>query len=395
MPNYNFDQVIERRGSDSAKWLRYSEDILPLWVADMDFVSPPEVIQALHERVDHGVFGYGSDPAVLRDLICERLQVRYEWTVDPEAIVFLPGLVAGFNVAARAIGERGDGVLICTPVYHPFLHAPANQRRILQNAPLVSSRSSAGGLETIHYEMDLDAFDGAITPQTRLHILCNPHNPVGRAFSQSELEALAAKCLEHDLVICSDEIHCDLLLGNTKHIPIAGLDPEIARRTITLMAPSKTYTMPGLACSHAVITDPELRRQFRQASAGIVPHVNLLGYVASLAAYSQCDEWERQLLDYLTANRDFLLQYLRDNLPAIAATVAEATYLAWLDCRNLGLPVNPQEFFVQEARVAFNEGETFGKGGEGFVRLNFGCPRTTLQMGLDRMKSSLATIGTR
>ena len=348
MPNFDFDQLIDRRGSDSSKWSRYPGDVLPLWVADMDFLSPPEVIQALHERIDHGIFGYGCDPIQFRELICQRLLTRYEWRVDPEAIVFLPGLVAGFNVAVRAVGDRGDATLVCTPVYHPFLHAPANQCRTLQNAPLASSRTRNDGFETIYYELDMEAFEHAITPRTRLHMLCNPHNPVGRAYGRAELETLAAKCLEHDLVICSDEIHCDLLLGAAEHIPIASLDPEIARNTITLMAPSKTYNMPGLACSHAVITNPELRSQFQHASAGIVPHGNLLGYVAAQAAYSRCADWERQLLAYLTANRDFLLQYLRDNLPSIAATVPEATYLGWLDCNRLNLPAEPQGFFVDQ-----------------------------------------------
>jgi cysteine-S-conjugate beta-lyase len=392
MPRYDFDQIVDRSGSDSGKWSRYSADVLPLWVADMDFLSPPEVIEALHRRIDHGVFGYGSDPVELRELICERLLRRYNWEIAPHDIIFMPGLVSGFNIAARAIGDRGDGVLICTPVYHPFLHAPANQHRLLQNAPLASSRSKLDGLETIDYEMDLDAIEDAITERTRLHILCNPHNPVGRAYTRAELESLATTCLSHDVIICSDEIHCDLLLGETQHVPIASLHPEIARRTITLMAPSKTYNLPGLACSYAVITDPDLRAQFQSASAGIVPHVNLLGYVAAITAYSSCDEWERRLRDYLTANRDYLLGYLRDNLPSIAATVPEATFLGWLDCGALDLPGNPQEFFLEEARVAFNEGATFGEGGEGFVRFNFGCPRATVQLGLDRMAESLAVL---
>lgn len=395
MPTYDFDQPIDRRGSDSAKWSRFPEDVLPLWVADMDFRSPPEILDALHERVDHGVFGYGQDPTELRELICARMQERYGWTVTTEDIVFLPGLVAGFNIAARAYGVRGDGVLICTPVYFPFLRAPENQYRTLQNAPLASSRSIEDGAPTIHYEMDLDAIERAITPQTRVHILCNPHNPVGRAYTRGELEALAAKCLEHDVVICSDEIHCDLLLDDAKHIPIASLAPEIAHKTITLMAPSKTYNLPGLACSFAIITNPELRAQYERASAGIVPHVNLLGYVAAKAAYAECAEWERQLMDYLSANCDYLLQYVWEHFPGMAVTVPEATFLAWLDCNYLDLPIPPQQFFLDESRIAFNDGATFGQGGEGFVRFNFGCPRATVQLGLERMEAALAKAGCR
>ena len=389
MPTYDFDKVVNRLGTDSGKWLRYPEDVLPLWVADMDFMSPPEVVSALHERIDHGVFGYGCDPVELRGLIVQRMQDRYNWAIAENDIVFLPGLVSGFNIAARAIGQRGDGVMVCTPVYFPFLTAPANQHRQLRNAPLTVSRRIVDGLETLYYEMDMDAMDRAINADTRLHILCNPHNPVGRAFTRSELETLASKCLENEVIICSDEIHCDLLLGDTRHIPIASLDSEIADNAITLMAPSKTFNLPGLACSFAIITNPELRAKYERASAGIVPHVNVLGITAATAAYGQCADWERQLCDYLESNRDFLVEYVRERLPGVAITIPEATYLAWLGLGKLDLPAEPQEYLLNVAKVACNEGATFGKGGEGFVRVNFGCPRVTLQEGLDRIGEAL------
>ena len=393
MPTYNFDQVIERRGSDSAKWGYYPADVLPMWVADMDFLAPPEVMEAVHERIDHGVFGYGMDPIELRELICQRVQTKYDWTISPEDIVFLPGLVAGVNVAARAIGQRGDGILISTPVYYPFLSTPENQYRVLQNAPLASSRSAVDGLETLYYEMDMDAFESAITPTTQLHILCNPHNPVGRAFTEDELIAVAEQCIENDIIICSDEIHCDLVMGDAKHIPMASLDPEIAKRTITLMAPSKTYNLPGLACSYAIVTDPDLRAQFQRASAGIVPHVGLMGFAATTAAYKYGAEWESQLMDYLEGNRDYIVNYVRENIPGMAVTVPEATYLGWMDCNGLGLPGSPQEFFIDEAKVALNEGATFGQGGESFVRFNFGCPRSTIEQGLEQMSAAIAKLG--
>lgn len=389
MTHFDFDQLVNRRGSDSGKWSRYDEDILPLWVADMDFKAPPEVVQTLHERIDHGVFGYGCDPVELRGLIRQRMLDRYNWTIGEKDIIFLPGLVSGFNIATRAIGERGDEVMVSTPVYFPFLTAPANQYRKLRNAPLAASTDTLNGLQTIRYELDMDAIDRAVSPRTRLHILCNPHNPVGRAFTRAELETLAAKCLENGLIICSDEIHCDLLLDDTKHIPIASIDPEIGRNTITLMAPSKTYNLPGLGCSFAIITNPVLRAQYERAQAGIVPHVNVLGIVAATAAYGQCAEWEQQLCEYLTGNRDFLLDYLSAHLPDVVATVPEATYLGWLDFRAYGLPGNPQDFFLSEAKIACNDGESFGKGGEGFLRFNFGCPRSTVQIGLDRMAEAI------
>jgi len=392
MTHYDFDVLIDRRNSDSGKWTRYGADVLPLWVADMDFRCPQPAIDALHARVEHGIFGYGGDPTGLRELFCAHLAANYDWRVSPDAIVFLPGLVTGINVAARAVGAPGDGALVCTPVYGPFMSAVDLQGRTLRNAPLTYVRSRQEDLETLRYEMDFDAIECAITDDTRLHILCNPHNPVGRAFTRAELEELAGACLRHDLVICSDEIHCDLLLDGAKHIPIAALDPEVASRTITLMAPSKTYNLPGLGCSMAIIPDPELRKQFERAALGIVPHVNILGLVAAQAAYAEGGEWLEELLKYLTGNRDTILDYVARNLPGLGATVPEATYLAWLDCRNAGIEGNAHEFFLREARVALNDGAWFGAGGQGFVRLNFGCQRSTLVQALDRMAEALDAI---
>ena len=322
-------------------------------------------------------------------MFCARLSDRYNWRVSPDAIVFLPGLVTGLNLAAATVGAPGDGVLVCTPVYAPFLSAVDQQGRTLHNAPLLCSRSRHNGLDTLRYEMDFDAIEHAITAGTRLHILCNPHNPVGRAFTRAELEALADACLRRGLVICSDEIHCDLLLDDTQHIPIAALAPEIASHTITLMAPSKTYNLPGLGCSMAIIPDPTLREQFQRTAMGLVPHVNILGLVAAQAAYAESGEWLEELLKRLTGNRDAILDYIAHNLPSLAATVPEATYLAWLDCRNAGIEGSPSEFFLKEARVALNDGAWFGAGGNGFVRLNFGCHRSTLTQALDRMAEAL------
>ncbi len=392
MPRYDFDQIVERQGSDSAKWGRYDPDMLPMWVADTDFLAPPEVLDALHKRIDHGVFGYGMDPARLRELICQRMRTKYNWTINLEDIVFLPGLVAGFNIATRAIGARGDGVLVCTPVYFPMLVAPKNQHRQLQHSLLASTRETIDGLEIIRYQMDMDAFDSAITPETKLHLLCNPHNPVGREFTKDELMAIGQSCIEHDVIICSDEIHCDLMLDGVEHVPIASLEPEIADRTITLMAPSKTFNLPGLGCSYAIITNPDLREQYQRASAGIVPHVSVLGYVATEAAYKYGAEWESQLMNYLTGNRDFIANYVRDNIPGMAITIPEATFLMWMDCNKLDLPESPQKFFMNEANVVLNEGASFGEGGEGFVRFNFGCPRSIVEQGLEQMAEAIQRL---
>lgn len=384
----NFDQLVDRRGTDSGKWQWYGDDVLPLWVADMDFVSPQPVLDALQERINHGVFGYGSMPTELSNIICKRMEQRYNWPVSPKEIVYLPGLVCGLNAVCRATGEPGSSVLVQTPVYPPFLSAPGNHAQTLDVAQLTLVSNS----NTIGYEIDFDAFEAAIKPTTRLFILCNPHNPIGRSYTADELAKLAEICIRHDLIICSDEIHCDLLLGDTQHQPLAQLVPEIKERCITLMAPSKTFNVPGLGCSFAIIQDVKLRKQFNRAAMGIVPHVNILGTVAAQAAYTHGGEWLEQLLAYLAANRDFVVDYVTKCLPGVRVTVPEATYLAWLDTREMGIEGNPHQFFMENAKVALNDGSTFGPGGEGFVRLNFGCPRATLEQALNQMREALLRV---
>jgi len=381
---YDFDQPVVRAGTDSLKWQRYGA-ALPLWVADMDFSAPEPVLTALQQRIAHGVFGYGAPPDQLTETICARLADRYRWSVTPDQIVYLPGLVCGLNVVCRAIGEPGDAVLVQTPVYPPFLSAPVDQDRQLITAEL-NAELRAGRL---YYTFDDAAFVAKISLKTRLFILCHPHNPVGRSFDRDELTRLAALCEQHDLIICSDEIHCDLLLDGRQHIPLATLAPEIAQRCITLMAPSKTFNIAGLGASFAIIQNPELRQRFKHAMRGIVPDVNLLALTAALAAYQYGSDWLRELLIYLAANRDYLLDDVDRHLPDMRITVPEATYLAWLDCRNAGIIGNPHSWFLNQARVALNDGATFGPGGEGFVRLNFGCPRTTLIAGLERIRHAL------
>jgi cystathionine beta-lyase len=383
---YDLDRIIDRRASDSVKWQYYGGEALPLWVADMDFPAPQPVIHALRDRVEHGIFGYGQEPPQLRPLFVERLQQIYGWQVQPDALVFVPGIVTGFNLAARAVTRPGDGLLVQTPVYHPILRVPANQH-LLMNAMELTRRPDG------HYEIDFDRFRAAITGRTRILILCNPHNPVGRVFRRDELEHMADLCLRHDVVICSDEIHCDLVFSGHRHLPIASLSPEIAARTITLMAPSKTYNIAGLHASVAIIPDPELRKRFAAARADLVPRLDVLGYTAMLAAYRDGSDWLDQVLRYLETNRDFLFDHVAaGNLPGLAMARPEGTYLAWLDCRRAGLPGNPHEYFLEEAKVALNDGSDFGQGGEGFVRLNFACPRPTLIEALERMRQALLCL---
>ncbi len=379
----DFDRVIDRRRTESNKWHKYPPDVLPLWVADMDFRSPEPVIRALRERVEHGVFGYGVEQPEFYEVFLDRLQTRYGWRVSPEAILVIPGVIPGFNLAARALTAPGDGLLLQTPVYPPIGRVPGN-------VGLTSDEMELELQPDGRYAIDFERFEAAIGERTRMFLLCNPHNPVGRVFRRDELERMAEVCLQRGLLICADEVHCELTFSRQQHVPIASLDAEIAARTITLMAPSKSFNLPGLKCAVAIIPNASLREKFVAAQLDLVRAVNVLGYTAALAAYRDGQPWLDALLRYLEANRDFVVEYARSKLPGVRAASPEATYLAWLDCREADLPdSDPYTFFLDKARVALNDGKTFGRGGAGFVRLNFACPRATLAEGLDRMRHAL------
>ncbi len=380
--NFDFDTPLNRRDSESAKWNRYEEDVLPMWVADMDFRSPEPVIEALRQRVEHGVFGYPLPPENLKESIVAWRARRHGWEVTPDDLILVPGVVTGFNLASHAVTRPGDGVLVQTPTYGPFFGVGKNVDLVQHEMEL--SRGKDG-----QYSVDIDAFEAALTGRTRIFMLCNPHNPAGRVFRKDELEAMADVCLKHDIIICSDEIHSDLIFSGHKHIPIASLDPEISAKTITLIAPSKTFNIAGLKASVAIVTDEELRKQFDGARKGLTGWVNLLGMVAMEAAYDRGEAWLDTLLEYLEANRDYLFDFIKNELPGIKMAKPEGTYLAWLDCREAGIDGKPDKFFQEQGKVAMNDGAWFGKGGEGFVRLNFGCPRSVLEEGLGKMKDGL------
>jgi len=376
---FDFDRIIDRRNTQSLKWDKYKgKDIIPMWVADMDFQAPRPILEALHARVDHGVFGYGVPPEELVQVVVERMAQQYGWAIKPSWIVWMPGVVSALNVVCRAFLQNGDDeALTFSPIYPPFLSAPPQSRDGIRTIPLAR--------ESGRYVMDCDRFEHEISDRSRLLLLCNPHNPVGRRFDRSELQRIAEICLARDIVICCDEIHCDLVLDGGPHTPTASLNPEISARTITLMAPSKTFNVPGLSCSFAIIENAELRAKFNKAQHGIVPGVNVLGYTACLAAYRDCEPWRIALIDYLRANEQIVHKTVNEEMAGLWMDHVEATYLAWIDTRPLGLP-QPGRFFEQ-AGVGLSDGEHFE--GEGFVRLNFGCPRATLLAGLERMKRAV------
>lgn len=370
----------DRRHSDSMKWQRYGErDIIPLWVADMDFQAPPPVLAALHERVAHGVFGYAGASASLVEAVQAHLAEQYGWHIEANWLVWLPGLVSGLNVACRSIGEVGSGLLTATPIYPPFLRAPILAGRRLVTLPLVSEGEFGSG----RWQWDWQAL-AAVDGEVRGLLLCHPHNPVGRAWPRAELERLGEFCLARDLVLVSDEIHCDLLLDGRCHLPAAMLSPELAKRTITLMAPSKTFNIPGLGCAFAVIPDQALRQRFKSVMDGIVPHVNVLGYVATEAAYRHGGAWHARLLEVLAGNRDRVAATVAA-LPGLQMAAVEATYLAWIDARGLGW-AQPQKRF-EAAGIGLSDGADFGN--PGFVRLNFGCAPALLDEALVRLAAAI------
>jgi cystathionine beta-lyase len=376
--SFDFDGAVERRSSGCNKWNRYAEDVLPMWVADMDFAVPGPIQAAIRARLDHPVLGYGVIQAGLKARITEWLATHYGWQVPVEAVIPMPGVVPGFNLALRASCAAGAGVVVQTPVYPPMLKAPDNWALRRIEAPLTAD---AG--------LDLPGLRDALAGAGQgAFLLCNPHNPTGRVFTRAELSAMAEACLAADVTIISDEIHCDLLFDGRRHIPVGSLSPEVAARTITLMSAGKTFNIAGLNACWAVVTDPGLRSRFSRAIAGVADHVNILGLIATEAALAEGEPWRQALVAYLQANRDRLTALVA-GLPGVAMRPAEGTYLAWLDCRASAAAPDPQRFFLERAKVGLNPGPDFGPPGTGFVRLNFGCPRATLEDGLARMADAL------
>lgn len=381
-----FESAIDRRGTDSLKWSRYAgTDILPMWVADMDFAAPPVVLDAIRQRLDHGVLGYAVPPPHATDAVVRYLERVHQVRSQPSEVVWLPGLVPAKSMACRCVGAPGDAVLTLTPVYPPFLHVHKDAGKRLDTVPLAHDPATNSG-----WSIDFERLEAAVTPETRVFLFCNPHNPVGRVYSRQDVERVADFCLRHRLLLVSDEIHCDLILEpeKTPHHSALRLEGPIRERLIVLMAASKTYNLPGMALAWAVIPDPVLRRDFRAAGGRLIPELNPLSYAATTAALEHAEPWRRELIDCLRGHRDHLRQAVASTLPGIRmADPLEATYLAWLDCRDID-PA-PQQFF-ERAGVGLSPGADFGA--PGYLRLNFGCPRQTLDEALARMRHALAVV---
>jgi len=375
----NFDQLVDRTNTDSDKWDKYrGTDILPMWVADTDFPVAAEIAEALHRRIDHGVFGYSHPSKRLIELVVERMQWLYQWDIKPEWLVWVPGVVNGLNLACRSNGKTGDSVFVPSVIYPPFSDAPGLSGRIGRPVPMLQNNR--------RWVLDLEWLEQRISSDARLLLFCNPQNPGGSVYNRDELTRLAEMAVTRDMVICSDEIHSDLILQpGLQHVPVASLNEDIAKRTITLMGTSKSFNTAGLGCSFAIIPGRELRNRFKKARAGLVSYVNILGYTAAEAAYESGDDWNRQQVDYLRANRDYL-EHEINQIPGLKLDITEATYLAWIDVSELKLG-NPRVFF-EKAGVGLSAGREFGD--DGFMRLNFGCPRSRVEQAVTRIRLAVS-----
>lgn len=389
--SYNFDKVVNRKDTDSTKWNNLkdnygSEDLLPMWIADMDFQSPTDVIDAFKKRVEHGVFGYPYIGTNVYDSIINWVRKRYHWDIKKEWIIFTPGVIVGLNIGIKEIGEKGDNVVVQTPVYPPFFRVVENYGRELKVNPIK--------FDSGKFAMDFEDLEEKIDDKTKVMMLCNPHNPVGRAWTKEELNRLGEICIKNDLTIISDEIHADLTLRGTKHIPIASISEELSNMTITLISPSKTFNIAGLFTSIAIVPNKELRERFTKSLEQMeIGHVSIFGRVGLEAAYSKGEGWLNEALLYIEDNIDFVIEYIKKNIPEIKVVKPEATYLLWLDFRGLNKTADEvNEALLNVGKIILNDGRPYGEGGEGYFRLNVGCARSIVEDGLDRIKKSVESL---
>ena len=383
---YNFDQTPNRRLPGVLnKWTWFPKDVLPMWVADMDFSAPPPILKALQKYVEHEDLGYRLPSMKLYETIAARVYKLYGWKVSADMIVTVPGVNSGYNIAARTFCTPKRGYLVQTPVYNEF-HETRRKAGVPQvESPLVKRIHG----NRIEYEVDFDSFR-RVAKKVKMFLLCNPHNPVGLLHSPAGLERIAKICIENDVLIVSDEIHSELLLEDNTFQPLASLSREIEEQTITLISASKAFNVPGLFCAFAIISNQKLREQYAETALKMGAHVSSAGLVAAESAYlGHCDGWLRALRKYLTGNRDFVIEYVTKRWPEVRITMPQATYLAWMDFAQLDLEPSPYEFFFDIAKVALSNGAMYGENGKGHVRLNFGTSRRILKQGLDRMNRAL------
>jgi cystathionine beta-lyase len=396
---YDFDTVCNRRNTSCAKWdavrnVFGRDDVIPMWVADMDFPAAKPIVEALKKRAAHPFYGYTMPGPALAEAAVERMKRKFNWKIEPEWVVFTPGIIPALNIAVRALTHAGDEVILQEPVYYPFFDVVKGSGCLISHNQLKHYRG--------RYQMDFPDLEAKFRPResawntqnrVRTIILCNPQNPIGRVWDREELERLGQIIIGHGAVVISDEIHCELLYKGCHHTPFASISDEFAQNSIICMAPSKTFNLPGLEASSIIIPNKKLRDSFSAIKSGIVPGLNIFGLTAMEAAYRYGDEWLEQLLDYLQGNLEFALTYFREKIPNIKVIRPQGTYLLWLDCHALELNDNAlQKFMREDARVGLDDGFTFGLGGSGFQRMNIACPRSILREALGRIEGAVKAL---
>lgn len=389
---YDFDKIIDRRNTGALKLEvlgeRYGDsDLLPLWVADMDFETPHFITEALRRRLDHSLFGYTVEPADYWPSVIDWIRDRHGWDVKREWLTYIPGIVKGIGMAINVFVRPDEKVIIQPPVYHPFRLTPEGNGREVVNNPLIRNEDGS-------YSMDFDNLARVADSKCRMLILSNPHNPAGICWDAETLRRLAEFCHSRGIIVISDEIHSDMALPGHRHIPFASVSPEAAACSITFGAPSKTFNIAGIVSSYAIVPDDGLRSRFYGwLTANELNDPTIFAPIATIAAYRHGEQWRREMLDYVQGNVDFVVDYCARHIPAIKPLRPEASFLVWLDCRALGLDHDALvDLFVRKARLALNDGEMFGPGGEGFMRLNVGCPRALIEEAMNRLRDAVATL---
>jgi len=385
---YNFDEIIDRRNTGAIKLERCkalygTEDVLPLWVADMDFRTPDFIFEAIQKRCEHPILGYSYPPKEFFPSLIKWIQDHHQWEVKRSWIGFLPGIVPGLSFAVQSLTVPGDEVIVQPPVYYPFFHVVKNNNRVVVNNPLKETDGK--------YEMDFEDLESKITSKTKLFILCNPHNPGGRVWKSDTLKQLADICANHNIIVVSDEIHADMVLDGYKHTPFATVSENAAQISLTFMAPSKTFNMPGLISSSYIIPNSDLRSRFVDfMEASELTGGNIFAYAATVAAYEKGEEWRRQMLSYVQGNIDYVVGFLKTNIPQIKPMIPEASFLVWLNCEELGMDSDVLfEFFIKKAGLGLNKGTTFGPGGEYHLRLNVACSRLILNKAMEQLSKAV------
>lgn len=389
---YNFDKIIDRKGTGAVKFdaiekVFGKDDLLPLWVADMDFETPDFIVEAMRERLEHPIFGYPTELPDYRPSICDWIESHHQWKIQKDWLCFIPGIVKGIGIAINALLEKGDKVIIQPPVYHPFRLVPQKNHHEVVFNPL--RELPEGG-----YEMDFENLEEICDEKCKMLILANPHNPAGITWSRETLQKLASFCHKRGIIVISDEIHCDMALFGNKHIPFAAVSAEAAACSITFGAPSKTFNIAGIVSSYAIVPDPVLRKLFFDwVDANEFGAAHIFAPIATIAAYRKGEDWRLQMLKYIEGNIEFVIEYCKENIPQIKPLRPQASFLIWLDCRALGLDHDQLiDLFINKARLALNDGEMFNPGGAGFMRLNVGCPRKVLETALENLKAALALV---